>query len=276
MAEGGALPRDPDAPTVMDWADVERFLAAWCGKEHTQQAASRYRYSLRKFYESLPEGHAIGPESVRRWRDQLLESGYAPATVNLYISSCNSWLEYIGRREYQLVGQLEGPGRNRAALSRGEYHRLLLAARGQGQEKTFLIIKVFGSTGLYARELETVTVEAVRTGWMTGTENGAARRIRFPSGLRQELLAYAERQGLTEGPVFRKQNGAALERTAASGLVRRMGEEAGIEAGRATPSGLRLMYLASRAEIEADAALLVERALERQAALEQLIVGWSA
>ena len=64
-------------------------------------------------------------------------------------------------------------------------------------------------------------------------------------------------------------------RTTLTTRIRNLGKDIGIPDGRATPSGLRLMYLANRAEVEADAARMVEQTLERQAAQEQLIVGWA-
>lgn len=260
---------------VMEWPDVERFLTGWSKQGHLPQAVERYRFGLKKLYDFLPADRLIHRDTVRTWRDVLLQEGYAPASANLYVSACNTWLEYMGRREYQLLGQLEG-GKARTALTREEYFRLLLAARARGQEKIFLLVKVFGSTGLYANEIPGVTVEAVKAGRLTGRENGAERQIRLPEGLRNELLAYAQKENIVTGPIFRTQAGGVLARTTVATQIRNLGKEAGVPAGEATPSGLRLMYLANRAEVEADAARMVEQTLERQAAQEQMIVGWTA
>lgn len=258
----------------MLWTDVERFLDDWGSGSRSPQVVERYRYCLERFYRSMPGDHLIRQGTVRQWREQLLENGYAPNTANMYVSACNTWLEYMGRREYQLLGQLDVAGRYRTALKREEYLRLLVTARSLGWKRIFLIVKVFGNTGLYARELSEVTVKKVRSGWLSGRENGKGRKVRLPDGLREELIAYIEEENIVSGPVFRTRSGSVLGRTTVATLIRRLGKEAGLADGKATPSGLRLMYVENRSEIEADAALLVEQSLERQAAQEQLIVGW--
>lgn len=266
---------------VMEWPVVEQFLTEWGKRGHTAQAMEQYRYYLKKLYSFLPEDHVIDQDTAQRWCEQLLQEGYAPNTVNLHLSACNTWLEYMGRREFQMPVKLAGESKSRAALTREEYFRLLLAARAQGRERLFLIIKVLGSTGLYASELNDVTVESIREGHIVsrgiGTREGKRmRKTFFPEGLRKELMAYAEKEGITTGSIFRTREGNPVDRTMAARLIRLLGEDAGILDGRATPSGLRLMYLANRAEVEADVARIVEQTLERQAAQEQLIVGWTA
>lgn len=258
----------------MQWADVERFLDELGSRNLAKQAVERYRFCLERLYKFLPEDRCIRRGTVQHWRDQLLESGYAPSTVNVFISACNTWLKYMGRREFQVVGQLDSKIRHRTALKRAEYLQLLVTARSRGEERTFLMVKVFGCTGLYARELPNVTVKAVREGWVAGSENGRERRTRLPDGLREEILSYINRKDIVSGPVFCTRGGTVLSRTSVAGMIRRLGQEAGLTGGKATPSALRLMYLANRSEIEADAALLVEQSMERQAEQEQLVVGW--
>ena len=45
-------------------------------------------------------------------------------------------------------------------LTRTEYLRLLQTARALGRERVYLLVKLFGTTGLTVQELEKVTVEA--------------------------------------------------------------------------------------------------------------------
>ena len=270
----------PPSGLVMRVCDIERFLSEWSRRERSPQTLERYRFYLKKLYSFLPENHVIARDTAQRWCEQLLQEGYAPNTVNLCMSAYNTWLDYMGRRELQMPVKLEAKGKTRAALTREEYFRLLLAARAQGQERLFLIIKVFGSTGLYASELNDVTLESIREGHIIsrgiGTREGKTmRKTFFPESLRKELMSYAEQEGIAAGPIFRAREGNPVNRSTVAVMIRRLGEEVGIPDGCATPTGLRLMYLANRAEVEADAARMVEQTLERQAAQEQLIVGWT-
>lgn len=51
-------------------------------------------------------GGRIGRGTLRQWREQLLDQGYSPSTVNTSVSAANSFLEWLGCREFQLTGRL--------------------------------------------------------------------------------------------------------------------------------------------------------------------------
>lgn len=77
-------------------------------------------------------------------------------------------MEYMGRRDLQLVGQLEADKGLQPELSRVEYLRLLQAARILEKERTYLLVKIFALAGIRVGELPQVTVERVRAGRLPG------------------------------------------------------------------------------------------------------------
>ena len=117
------------------------------------------------------------------------------STINSYLSVNNAYLDFIGHREYQLANQLKLETELQPELTRTEYLRLLQTARALDREKVYLLVKLFGSTGLTVQELEKVTVEAVKEGKLTVSPSRNKQVLRISEGLQKELMGYARRNG---------------------------------------------------------------------------------
>lgn len=234
-----------------------------------------YRRGLHRLYQALPEDKGIQRDTLANWRERLLESGYATRTVNLFISAANSFLEYKGLREYQLAEQLKPEDKLQPELTRAEYLRLLQTARTLGRERVYLLVKLFGSTGLQLQELSKVTVEAVKEGRATISPGGIKQVLHIPGFLGRELLAYAKRCGRLAGPIFLTREGVPMSRTNVSTGIRQLCIAAQVPVEKGNPRCLRKLYLSTRAGIEANIALLVEQAHDRMMKKEQLIIGWN-
>ena len=128
-------------------------------------------------------------------------------------SSC--WARDTPCREFQLTGRLSCGRDAQLELTRSEYLRLLSTARALRQERVYLLIKLFTSTGLPVHELEQVTVEAAGEGVLLLP--GEAMPQRLPDCLRRELLDYARRQGISSGPIFVTRTGRPGSLSASAG-----------------------------------------------------------
>ena len=101
-----------------------------------------YRTRLEALCQYLLPEKQVDPERLADWRDSLLEQGYSPSTVNTHLSAANGLLAYLGRRDLQLVGQLEAAPEAQPELTRTEYLRLLQVARTLDRERAYLLVKV--------------------------------------------------------------------------------------------------------------------------------------
>ena len=97
------------------------------------------------------------------------EKGFSHRTVNAQMSVLNTFLRYLGHRDWQVDEFVREVNDIQPELTRAEYLRLLSAAKRMGKEKTYLLIKTMGGAGVRVQELSQVTVEAVIQG-MTKTE----------------------------------------------------------------------------------------------------------
>ena len=259
---------------VMTEDDMQRFLAAYESMNRREGTVQFYRRKLWRFYEDLPADKTIGYGTLEKWRESLLRHGYTTGSVNAFVSAANSYLDYIGHREYQLAGQLREEKGPQPELSRAEYLHLLRTAKALDKEKVYLLVKLFASTGLFAQELPEVTVEAVVEGKVVCAQNKYKQIVSIPGCLKKELLGYAQKNGIGTGPIFQTRDGRPMHRTYVSAVIRNLCEEAKVPKEMGNPKCLRKLYLSTKAGVESNIALLVEQAMERMVEQEQLSVGW--
>ena len=256
--------------------DIQNFLTAYENLDRAEGTVQFYQRKLRRFYQDLPEDKIIRPDTMKNWQEKLLQDGYAPGSVNAFLSAANSYLDYIGHREYQLAGQLKDEKPPQPELSRAEYLRMLSAAKMLENERSYLLVKVLGGAGMRVQELPQLTVEAVRQGVVPLEYHNSRqqRLLRLPEALRQELLDYIRREGLVSGPVFATSDGNPLPRSRVYTFVRSAGLAARVPEEKATPRGLWKMYLSTQEEIQSYVALLAEQRYCRMLEEEQQAVGW--
>lgn len=253
---------------------IAEYLESLRAQGRVEESVKKYGRDLAMLYDFLTDGKEIDRTTLARWREELLARGYAPRTVNAAISEANSFLGWLGRREYQLPRQLEIAGGAQPVLTRAEYLRLLSTAREMGKERTYLMVKVFAVTGIGVQELPRLTVEAVREGRLEVNSGGRRQFISIPASLRDDLTRYIHRTGLTGGPVFVSRNGKEIWRTTVTGEIQGIAHNAGVPPEKCNPRCLRKLYLTTMAGIEASVHPLVEQTYERLLEQEQLTVGW--
>ena len=266
--------RAADTGALMRPEEMEAFLASCEAEGRVEGTLQWYRRGLRYLYEALPEDKTIRRDTLERWRADLVEKGYAPSTINSFLSVSNAYLDFVGHREYQLAGQLKPETEIQPELTRAEYLRLLQTARSLGRERAYLLVKLFGSTGLTVQELPKVTAETARAGRLTVTTSRVRQVIRLPEGLRRELIEYGERNGRLTGPLFLTKEGTPMSRTYVTAMIRQLCGPARVAEEKGNPRCLKRLYQATRAGIEGNIALLVDQAVERLLDQEQCQIGW--
>lgn len=266
----------PNVGVVIRWEDIQQFIADFESMNRPAESVQFYRRKLKRFYEDLPEDKTVRYGTLQDWRTSLLENGYASSTVNAFLSVANSYLDYIGYREFQLAGQMKGMKPPSPEMSQAEYLHFLQTARLLGKERVHLLVKLFASTGLFAQELPEVTVETVETGKVICNKNKYKRIVTIPSCLQKELLDFARRKGILSGPIFQTRDGRPMHRSYVAAIIRNVCEKARIPVGRASPQALRRLYLSTRSGIESNVALMLEQAMDRMMEQEQFSIGWEA
>ena len=250
---------------------IDQYLRDLCARGRVNGTINLYRLYLGQLYRFLPEDKCIRPDTLERWQQHLHRKGYTARTINVHLSAANSFLQFCGRRDLQMEIRLPEKKAETPTATRAEYIRLLQAARNDGKERLYLLIKMFGATGLSVSSLPDVTVEAVERGVI---ETEKKEHIHLPDCLRQELLDYARRQGVRSGQVFLTRSGKPVSRTNVSDSIRRLCRDAQVPEEKGSPRCLRRMYQQTREDMQQNITALLDQAYERLLEKEQQSVGW--
>lgn len=263
-------PTDTSEGLLLTREMIESYLTTYEAQGYSEETVRGYRHKLKKLYDDLPADKIIYRGSMDRWREQLAEEGYAPSSVNGFLAASNTFLEFIGHREYQAAAKIPAKNVPQPELTRTEYLRLLQAAKLLGKETSYLLVKLFATTPLPVQELHLLTVETAKAGSVTVGKS----IIHLPRYLQSELLNYAQRMGRLSGSIFVTKVGTPINRTYVSVLIRQLCPAAQVAEEKGNPRCLRKLYQTTLSTIEANVALLVEQAMERQLEMEQMTVGW--
>lgn len=249
---------------------IEEYMDALMEKGCIPETLKAYQMKLGQLYQYLPEDKLIRADTLTRWQTALLEAGYAPSTVNICTAAANGLVVYCGHREFQVEKPLKCDYGVQPELTRNEYLRLLSTARILNKQQTYLLVKLFATTGLSLNDLPRLAVEAVACGTIAFPDS----LLHIPECLRLELLDYIQREGISSGSVFVARSGAKLRRTHVTKLIQSLCRDARVSEEKATPRCLKKLYQATQTGIRGNLSLLVEQAHDRLLETEQLVVGW--
>ena len=265
--------RQTEVPGRITWEQIGAYLEDMEARGCTPESIKSYQRNLTRFFCFLPPDKRLDRKTVASWRDAMLEQGYMPRTVNNRISSANSFLEYLGLREYQMPGQLKiGEDEVQPELTRNEYLRLLSAARALDKERTYLLVKTFAVLGLPVHQLSSLTVEAVERRYIPPSSGRPGLDI--PRCLAAELTSYIRREGLRGGPVFVTRGGKLLSRTGVTACIQQLARDARVPPEKCNPRCLRKLCQSTKESIRQNLSLLVEQAYGRLLEQEQAAAGW--
>ena len=255
---------------------IDHFLENMSKKGRSPASLQNYRTILMGLYAYLPENKILSGNILAKWRKSLEEQGYYARTINTRISVLNSFLQYLNRREWQQDDFYRELADDQPELTRSEYMRLLQAAKLLEKERVYLLIKTLGGAGVRIQELHQLTVEAVQEGRVQLSCHHCERVLRLPEALREELLDFACREGIYQGPVFVTRDGMPLARSSVWRYVNSVSKDARVPEEKANPRCLWKMYKNTCDNIRADIDRLAAQAYERMMKEEQLLVGWKS
>ena len=259
---------------VLTRSDIDLYLQDVASRGCKQGTLENYRRSLLNFFDWLPEGKQVSREKVYEYQEYLIGK-YTSRTVNMKMTAINGLLGFLDLREYQsTVKASVDDTAIQPELSRNEYLRMLSAAKAIGDERLYLIIKLFGTTGIAVQEFDKVTVEAVRSGTIVTFPNRNRLALRIPACVQSELVEYAKEKGIKSGPIFLTREGRPLGRTTLSNMVPHIARYAKVEESKCTPRCLQKLYAETWDTIKSNVNVMLQMTYDKLLEQEQVIYGW--
>ncbi len=240
----------------------------------SQKSIVTYRWNLTGFYNFLGEDKLITQDSLSRWQENLIREGYAPGTINGRISTVNSFYDYLGQRNWQVVNGQRALPRGVPELSREEYLALLKEAKNQENIQLYLLVKLLCCTDLTPGDIPLLTREAVNEGIVIGKERGTKGILTLPKPLRRELLEYARQRGIQTGPLFLNGNRRCHSRTTIMKMIQKLSQQIGLESGKANPRNLRRLHLSTQSAFQKQADAWAAEQYANLLNQEEDIIGW--
>ncbi len=207
--------------------EVQQLFIFLCGREITKQRILEYR--------------------------ELLQQRHKARTVNGKLSAINAYLDFAGlacnKVRLLKVQRMAFIDENRE-LTESEYKRLLRAAKNKDNERLYFVMLTICNTGIRVSELKYITVEAVKNHRAEISLKGKNRIVILHGNLRNQLLQYAKKYGITSGCIFRTRSGKSLDRSNICHDMKKLCAIARVDQNKVFPHNLRHLFARSFYAIE--------------------------
>lgn len=237
---------------------IKEFVNYLSREEKSTATQEKYLRDVRVF-RSYADGNELTKELVIAWKKNLIERGYAVRSINSMLASINSFLDFIGLSTCKVKNirtQRQTYCTEDKELTKAEYLRLLEASRKN--EQLNLVIQTICGTGIRVSELRYFTVEAIRCGAVIVDCKNKTRTILVPGKLKNMLLHYAKRRGITAGAIFVSRTGKPLNRSNIWAAMKKLCESAGVKSSKVFPHNLRKLFARTFYSLEKDIAKLAD------------------
>ncbi len=197
------------------------------------------------------QGEDIQKEKIIEYREKLQQE-YQARTVNGKLSAINSYLEFSGNEKSRvryLKVQHNAFIDEARELEEKEYQRLLLTAKKRNG-RMYYVLLALSATGIRVSELRYITAEAVNFGQSEISLKGKNRTILLSKELRKKLKEYMKKHHIETGPIFTTRNGKPLDRSNICHEMKKLCEEAHVDASKVFPHNLRHLFARKYYEID--------------------------
>lgn len=227
--------------------------------EKSPATQAKYLHDVRAFY-AFTAGREIDKQAVLDYKAHL-GAHYAATSANSMLAALNTYLRFCERTELcvkRFKVQREVFCAQQKELSKGEYFKLLEAARRGNNQRLCLILQTICGTGIRVSELPYITVESLHTGQPTVRCKGKNRRIFIVPELRKKLIRYAKEQGIRKGSIFVTKSGKPITRHTVWRQMKGLCKAAGVLPSKVFPHNLRHLFARTFYKIEKDLAKLAD------------------
>lgn len=238
---------------------TKKFETYLIDNEKSSATIEKYMRDIKTFF-AWAEGCEIDKRKVLDYKEYLI-ANFAPASVNSVLSSLNSFFAFndcYALKVKMLKIQRQIFAQKEKELTRGEYERLLDAAKSKHNERLYYLMQTICSSGIRVSELSAITIESLKNHKATISCKGKMRVVILPKELCKMLLAYANGQKITSGPVFVTRTGHALDRSTIWKMMKSLCEEAGVSREKVFPHNLRHLFARTYYSIQKDIVRLAD------------------
>lgn len=256
---------------------IEDFLQSLAGSGIKSNTLFGYKTEMRRFTTYLAEyENGVVTRDTRKRYLQWLKNDlqYTPQSISNKMCMFNQFMVYLQHPEWKITGYVSRQNYPYMMPSREEYLTLLRTARDNDMPRAYLLVKVFGGYGIPYRELHKLDVKSAKNKEVViNDQNGEPRTITFPSYFVDELMAFARKRKITDGPIFGTK-GEAFRMPMIHRDFARLAELSGIDKKKITASRLVRMYQHTLQSIAENMQKYIDYHYKTMMRTEQNNIGW--
>ena len=227
----------------IDTEMMDGFVRQLHEEEKSKATIEKYVRDVNAFME-YANSRELSHELVLEYKNYLLDSGrYKASSINTMLASINSYLKYIDRLDCRVKNiriQRCPYEPEETCLEEEEYKRLRKATK-EGTRLRLILETIFG-TGIRVSELAYFTVESLQKNSITVKCKKKIRVIIVSDSLRKRILAYAKKNGIKSGVIFRTKSGKPVDRSNIWAEMKRLCEKAHVAKSKVFPHNLRKLF----------------------------------
>lgn len=239
---------------------LEQFKQYLIEEEKSAATVEKYLRDTTAFMVYLTE-REITKELVIKYKQKLMDAGYAVRSINSMLASINGLFSFLGWYDCRVKTiklQRQIFCSEDKELTKAEYVRLINAAQQKKNDRLNLIIQTICGTGIRVSELQFITVEAAKIGQASVNCKGKIRTVFIVKELKKKLLQYAKEKHIIAGSIFITRTGKPVSRTNIWRDMKSLCEQANINPNKVFPHNLRHLFARTFYGIEKDIAKLAD------------------
>lgn len=174
--------RDGQDRSIAD--EIKRFSKYLEGRELAQNTVKAYVGSMRMFFERYPE---LTKENGVKWKNELLNDGLKPKSVNIRLNAFNSYCTMMGVDcEKVKTVRVHNATAVSNVISMEDYQQLLSGLAKDDNWKWYFNIRLLAATGARVSEYVRLRKSDLERGYAEMWTKGKMRRIYIPESFRKE------------------------------------------------------------------------------------------
>ena len=240
---------------------ILQFKSELHQSEKMGNTITKYICDIRKFQNYL-NGREVTKELAVEYKEYLRSCGkYKISSINTFLAVLNRFCECMGWydiRVKHIKVQNEVFCPEKRCMSKQDYTKLVCCAKAAGNMRLAMIILTLACTGARISELIHFQMDTLRSGIVQIYNKGKARIILMPDDLRNELLAYAQQNGIKKGPLFQTRNGKPVNRSNIWREMKALSKQTDVDVEKVFPHNFRHLFARVFYEMKKDIATLAD------------------
>lgn len=235
---------------------ISKFKTFLSRQDLTGNTVRSYMWTVEYF---LRNYEGVTQENLLAYKGYLVEH-FKPQTVNLRLQAINKYLDFSGRGELKLhFVKVQQKNFLENVISNADYKFLKAKLKEDGHESWYFVVWFMTATGARVSELLQIKAEHVQVGYLDiYSKGGKMRRLYIPKSLKEEAMAWLEKEGKTSGYLFMNRFGERITSRGIAQQLKHFAKVYGISTAVVYPHSFRHRFAKNFLEAFNDLALLAD------------------